>query len=69
MFVKEDISKKIITEITNYSKREINFAKDFSNLCENYPRLQLTKVPLRYFKNNLSLCESILNEDRQFWQL
>ena len=68
MFVNDSISFDIITEITKYSKREIDFTINFSIMCETYPKLQLTKVPLRIFKQNLSLCEFILNENREFWQ-
>ena len=37
MFVNDSISFDIITEITKYSKREINFMINFSIMCETYP--------------------------------
>ena len=55
-------------EIT-YSKREVQFSINLSNLCEEYPKLQLSKLALRKLRANISLVESILKEDEQFWQL
>ena len=53
----------------NYNQRELNFAAKIAQLCEKYPKLQLVTTPIRELKANISLVESILEEDKNFWQM
>ena len=53
----------------NYKQRELNFAIKISKLCEKYPKLQLITISIRELKANISLVESILEDDEEFSQL
>ena len=50
-----------------YSRTEISFAIKLAKLVDIYPKLSLINVPLRMLKSNLSILESCLQEEKDFW--
>ena len=50
-----------------YSRTEIFFCVKLSKLAAQFPRISLLNIPIRVLKNNLSILENVLEEEKEFW--
>ena len=50
-----------------YSRGELSFARRIYVFCDQYPKFRLVSLPLRTIKNNISIIEKIVENEKNFW--
>ena len=50
------------------TKSEVYFAMDLCKLNDDYPRISMVSVPLRFLKTNFKIIKEITKSDNEFWK-